>query len=122
MKQRSMRYYVSQHGEMPTDPINVLPSPAGKQVLVQIGTWSRWVEDQFEQKEEKSDSNNNEKSDCENFRLFHLLKQVERSIDASLQNACTKREGTDYTARNSLLISKHFGLITFLSEELSILW
>lgn len=78
----------------------------------QIGTWSRWVEGQFEQKEEKSDSNNNEKSDSENFRLFHLLKQVERSIDASLQNACTKREGTDYTARNSLLISKHFGLIS----------
>ncbi|KAL0657129.1 hypothetical protein Bca4012_077713 [Brassica carinata] len=40
MKQRSMRYYVSQHGEMPTDPINVLPSPAGKQVLVQVHNWN----------------------------------------------------------------------------------
>ncbi|CAN6909420.1 unnamed protein product [Brassica oleracea] len=112
MKQRSMRYYVSQHGEMPTDPINVLPSPAGKQVLVQIGTWSRWVEDQFEQKEEKSDSNNNEKSDCENFRLFHLLKQVERSIDASLQKMLAQKErvlitllGTHFLFQNILDLS-----------------
>lgn len=44
-------------------------------------------------------------SDC-----FIYLNKL--SIDASLQNACTKREGTDYTAQNSLLISKHFGLIS----------
>ena len=42
---------------------------------LQIGTWSRWLEDQFEQKEDKSDSYN-KKSDCENFRLFHLLNSL----------------------------------------------
>ncbi|CAN7124239.1 unnamed protein product [Brassica rapa subsp. narinosa] len=76
-------------GEMPTDPvsdpisdINVLPIPAGKasfgagaQLKNAIGTWSRWLEDQFEQKEDKSDSYN-KKSDCENFRLFHLLNSL----------------------------------------------
>ncbi|KAG2301939.1 hypothetical protein Bca52824_030590 [Brassica carinata] len=74
-------------GEMPTDPvsdpisdINVLPIPAGKasfgagaQLKNAIGTWSRWLEDQFEEKEEKSDSYNNK---SENFRLFHLLNSL----------------------------------------------
>ncbi|CAH8332508.1 unnamed protein product [Eruca vesicaria subsp. sativa] len=73
-------------GEMPTDPvsdpisdINVLPIPAGKasfgagaQLKNAIGTWSRWLEDQFEQ-EEKSDSYNKK---SENFRLFHLLNSL----------------------------------------------
>ncbi|CAE6223274.1 unnamed protein product [Arabidopsis arenosa] len=83
-------------GEMPTDPvsdpisdINVLPIPAGKasfgagaQLKNAIGTWSRWLEDQFEQREEKSgrnkddDSNNKEKPECEHFRLFHLLNSL----------------------------------------------
>ncbi|XP_013607178.1 PREDICTED: uncharacterized protein LOC106313812 [Brassica oleracea var. oleracea] len=77
--------------EMPTDPvsdpisdINVLPIPAGKasfgagaELKNAIGTWSRWLEDQFEQKEGKSDdSNNKEKPECENFRLFHLLNSL----------------------------------------------
>ncbi|CAN8267754.1 unnamed protein product [Cochlearia groenlandica] len=74
--------------EMPTDPvsdpisdINVLPIPAGKtsfgagaQLKNAIGTWSRWLEDQFEEKDEKS--NNKEKPECENFRLFHLLNSL----------------------------------------------
>ncbi|KAJ4888797.1 Uncharacterized protein Rs2_28545 [Raphanus sativus] len=74
-------------GEMPTDPvsdpigdINVLPIPAGKasfgagaQLKNAIGTWSRWLEDQFEQKEDKSDSYNKK---SENFRLFHLLNSL----------------------------------------------
>ncbi|KAF8091833.1 hypothetical protein N665_0433s0002 [Sinapis alba] len=76
--------------EMPTDPvsdpisdINVLPIPAGKasfgagaELKNAIGTWSRWLEDQFEQKDDKSDSNNKEKPECENFRLFHLLNSL----------------------------------------------
>ncbi|CAH8390754.1 unnamed protein product [Eruca vesicaria subsp. sativa] len=76
--------------EMPTDPvsdpisdINVLPIPAGKasfgagaELKNAIGTWSRWLEDQFEQKKDKSDSNNKEKPECENFRLFHLLNSL----------------------------------------------
>ncbi|XP_010494294.1 PREDICTED: uncharacterized protein LOC104771465 [Camelina sativa] len=82
--------------EMPTDPvsdpisdINVLPIPAGKasfgagaQLKNAIGTWSRWLEDQFEPREDKSgrnkdeDSNNNEKPESENFRLFHLLNSL----------------------------------------------
>ncbi|CAH2046983.1 unnamed protein product [Thlaspi arvense] len=78
-------------GEMPTDPvsdpisdINVLPIPAGKasfgagaQLKNAIGTWSRWLEDQFEQREDKDeDGNNKEKQECENFRLFHLLNSL----------------------------------------------
>lgn len=83
-------------GEMPTDPvsdpisdINVLPIPAGKasfgagaQLKNAIGTWSRWLEDQFEQKEDKSgrnkdeDNNDKEKPECEHFRLFHLLNSL----------------------------------------------
>lgn len=43
---------------------------------LQIGTWSRWLEDQFEQKEDKRDSNNKEKPETENFRLFHLLNSL----------------------------------------------
>ncbi|KAJ4878269.1 Uncharacterized protein Rs2_43287 [Raphanus sativus] len=77
--------------EMPTDPvsdpisdINVLPIPAGKasfgagaELKNAIGTWSRWLEDQFEQKKDISDdSNNKEKPECENFRLFHLLNSL----------------------------------------------
>ncbi|XP_010481889.1 PREDICTED: uncharacterized protein LOC104760629 [Camelina sativa] len=82
--------------EMPTDPvsdpisdINVLPIPAGKasfgagaQLKNAIGTWSRWLEDQFEPREDKSgrnkddDSNNKEKPESENFRLFHLLNSL----------------------------------------------
>ncbi|VVB01974.1 unnamed protein product [Arabis nemorensis] len=77
-------------GEMPTDPvsdpisdINVLPIPAGKasfgagaQLKNAIGTWSRWLEDQFEQREEKSGSDNKENPESENFRLFHLLNAL----------------------------------------------
>ncbi|XP_024013291.1 LOW QUALITY PROTEIN: uncharacterized protein LOC18020587 [Eutrema salsugineum] len=83
-------------GEMPTDPvsdpisdINVLPIPAGNasfgagaQLKNAIGTWSRWLEDQFEQREDKTgrskdeDTNNKEKPESENFRLFHLLNSL----------------------------------------------
>lgn len=51
-------------------------------LLLQIGTWSRWLEDQFEQREDKSgrnkdeDNNNKEKPECEHFRLFHLLNSL----------------------------------------------
>lgn len=49
---------------------------------MQIGTWSRWLEDQFEEREDKSggnkveDRNTNEKLESENFRLFHLLNSL----------------------------------------------
>ncbi|KAJ0252552.1 EEIG1/EHBP1 protein amino-terminal domain protein [Hirschfeldia incana] len=76
--------------EMPTDPvsdpisdINVLPIPAGKasfgagaELKNAIGTWSRWLEDQFEQKKDKPDIDNKEKPENENFRLFHLLNSL----------------------------------------------
>ncbi|KAL1225301.1 hypothetical protein V5N11_003844 [Cardamine amara subsp. amara] len=79
-------------GEMPTDPvsdpisdINALPIPAGKtsfgagaQLKNAIGTWSRWLEDQFEPREDKDhdDRNHRVKPECENFKLFHLLNSL----------------------------------------------
>ncbi|XP_010540404.1 PREDICTED: uncharacterized protein LOC104814192 isoform X2 [Tarenaya hassleriana] len=75
--------------EMPTDPvsdpisdINVLPVPAGKasfgagaQLKNSTGTWSRWLADQFDRKDDSA-SRKDENPECESFRLFHLLNAL----------------------------------------------
>lgn len=75
---------------------------------LQIGTWSRWLEDQFEQKEGKSDdSNNKEKPECENFRLFHLLNSLGDLMMLPfkmLADESTRREVSSYTTHISFLL------------------
>ncbi|EOA12980.1 hypothetical protein CARUB_v10025966mg [Capsella rubella] len=120
--------------EMPTDPvsdpisdINVLPIPAGKasfgagaQLKNAIGTWSRWLEDQFEQKDDKSgrnkddDSNNKEKPESENFRLFHLLNSLGDLMMLPFKMLADKstRKEVIWTNINSFfLFQKHFSLL-----------